>query len=64
MFIFDSSLQVKSALVGVSLTLPITKGRLNLGQWQGIWLCEHRDVASGRKVVVTLNGAPAEDVEE
>eukprot|EP01137_Pigoraptor_chileana_P015059 Opistho-2@70507 len=36
---------VKSSLMGVSLTIPITNGRLNLGTWQGIWLCEHRNRA-------------------
>ncbi|XP_044419332.1 UPF0047 protein YjbQ isoform X1 [Triticum aestivum] len=36
--------------------IPITDGHLNLGTWQGIWLCEHRDHASARKIVVTLNG--------
>ncbi|KAF9359516.1 hypothetical protein BGX26_012149 [Mortierella sp. AD094] len=45
---------VKSSLFGVSLNIPITNGRLNLGTWQGIWLCEHRNHASGRKIVVTL----------
>ena len=42
---------VKSSMFGVSLSIPITKGRLALGTWQGIWLCEHRDHASGRSVV-------------
>ncbi|CAB4309240.1 unnamed protein product [Prunus armeniaca] len=36
--------------------VPITNGKLNMGPWQGIWLCEHRDYPTGRKVVVTLNG--------
>ncbi|KAL5211269.1 hypothetical protein ABZP36_022116 [Zizania latifolia] len=36
--------------------IPITDGRLNMGTWQGIWLCEHRDNASARKIVITLNG--------
>ncbi|KAF8982006.1 hypothetical protein BGZ46_001965 [Entomortierella lignicola] len=47
---------VKSSLFGVSLNIPITNGRFNLGTWQGIWLCEHRNHASGRKIVVTLQG--------
>jgi secondary thiamine-phosphate synthase enzyme len=46
----------QASLMGSSLTLPITAGRLNLGTWQGIWLCEHRDHASGRRLVVTLHG--------
>ncbi|KAI8581349.1 hypothetical protein K450DRAFT_232619 [Umbelopsis ramanniana AG] len=47
---------LKSGLVGVSLNIPITQGRLNTGTWQGIWLCEHRDHGGSRKVVVTLQG--------
>ncbi|KAF9133977.1 hypothetical protein BGW39_008464 [Mortierella sp. 14UC] len=47
---------LKSSLFGVSLNIPITNGRLNLGTWQGIWMCEHRDHASGRKIVVTMQG--------
>ena len=48
---------VKSSMFGVSLSIPVTKGRLNLGTWQGIWLCEHRDHASSRHVVCTVMGA-------
>ncbi len=44
----------KSALVGVSLTIPITGGRLNLGTWQGIYLCEFRDYGGSRKIVATI----------
>ncbi|CAO3598952.1 unnamed protein product [Absidia cylindrospora] len=47
---------LKSGIVGVSLNIPITNGRLNLGTWQGIYLCEHRTHSSGRKVVVTIQG--------
>lgn len=47
---------VKTSLMGASLTVPITNGKLNLGTWQGVWLCEHRDHASSRKIVVTLQG--------
>ncbi|OZJ04046.1 hypothetical protein BZG36_03554 [Bifiguratus adelaidae] len=47
---------VKSGIVGVSLNIPITNGRLNTGTWQGIYLCEHRRHNSGRKIVVTLQG--------
>lgn len=47
----------KNVLVGCDLTLPIRDGRLNMGQWQGVWLCEHRNRASGRRLVVTMNGA-------
>ncbi|CAG8489511.1 25495_t:CDS:2 [Gigaspora margarita] len=47
---------IKNAIIGSSLNIPITNGKLNLGTWQGIWLLEHRDYASGRRVVVTLQG--------
>ncbi|KAF7722293.1 hypothetical protein EC973_003477 [Apophysomyces ossiformis] len=47
---------LKSGLVGVSLNIPITNGRLNTGTWQGIYLCEHRVHGGSRKVVVTLQG--------
>lgn len=47
---------VKTALVGPSVTIPITNGKLNLGTWQGIWLCEHRNHAGSRRIVVTLQG--------
>ncbi|KAI8065443.1 hypothetical protein BC940DRAFT_304106 [Gongronella butleri] len=49
---------VKSGLVGVSLNVPITNGRLNLGTWQGIYLCEHRYASHSRRVVVTIQGQP------
>ena len=47
---------VKTALMGPSVTIPITNGKLNLGTWQGIWLCEHRNHAGSRRIVVTLQG--------
>ncbi|KAL1122061.1 hypothetical protein AAG570_003467 [Ranatra chinensis] len=52
----DMPAHVKACFLGSSLTIPITDGKLNLGTWQGIWLCEHRDHAGSRKVVVTING--------
>lgn len=52
----DMPAHVKACFLGSSLTIPITDGKLNLGTWQGIWLCEHRDQAGSRKLVVTLNG--------
>lgn len=45
-------MQVKSALVGASVTVPVTDGKLALGTWQGIWLCEHRDAGGPRTVLV------------
>lgn len=52
----DMPAHVKSSLLGSGVTVPITDGRLNLGTWQGIYLCEHRNRAGNRRVVVTLWG--------
>ncbi len=52
----DMPAHIKAALLGSSLTIPVADGRLALGTWQGIYLCEHRDSASSREVVVTLWG--------
>ena len=53
----DMPAHVKSSLFGSSLTIPITGGQLNFGQWQGLWLNEHRNRAGSRKLIVTINGA-------
>ncbi len=52
----DMPAHIKSTLVGSSLTIPITNGQLNLGTWQGIYLCEHRNHAGSRKLVITIFG--------
>ncbi|CAN4105132.1 unnamed protein product [Withania somnifera] len=52
----DMPAHIKSSMFGCNLTVPITDGKLNMGTWQGIWLCEHRDSATPRSIVVTLNG--------
>ena len=52
----DMPAHAKSSLSGVSLTIPITDGRLNLGTWQGIYLCEYRNYGGSRKLVVTVIG--------
>jgi secondary thiamine-phosphate synthase enzyme len=52
----DMPAHIKAALMGTSLTLPIADGRLALGTWQGIYLCEHRDRGGSRSLLVTLNG--------
>jgi secondary thiamine-phosphate synthase enzyme len=52
----DMPAHIKAALMGSSLTLPIAGGRLALGTWQGIYLCEHRDRGGPRSLLVTLNG--------
>ncbi|MEZ3522875.1 MULTISPECIES: secondary thiamine-phosphate synthase enzyme YjbQ [Muribaculum] len=52
----DMPAHAKSVIVGASLTIPITDGRLNLGTWQGIYLCEFRDYGGSRKIVATVMG--------
>lgn len=52
----DMPAHVKSVLIGPSLTLPVASGRLALGTWQGIYLCEHRDRGGPRTIIATLNG--------
>jgi secondary thiamine-phosphate synthase enzyme len=52
----DMPAHIKAALMGTSLSLPIAGGRLALGTWQGIYLCEHRDHGGARSLVVTLTG--------
>jgi len=52
----DMPAHIKAALIGTSVTVPITDGRLNLGTWQGVYLCEHRDRGGSRRVVVTISG--------
>lgn len=52
----DMPAHIKSSLLGPSLTIPIKDGKLNLGTWQGIYLCEHRDYGGSRRVVITVNG--------
>lgn len=50
----DMPAHIKSVLTGSSVTVPITSGKLNLGTWQGIYLCEFRDEAPPRKIVMTI----------
>lgn len=50
----DMPAHIKSSLVGASLTIPISDGRLNLGTWQGIYLCEFRNYGGNRKLVLTV----------
>jgi secondary thiamine-phosphate synthase enzyme len=54
----DMPAHVKAALMGTSLSLPISAGRLALGTWQGIYLCEHRDRGGSRSLLATLSGEP------
>lgn len=52
----DMPAHAKSSIIGPSITIPITGGRLNLGTWQGIYLCEFRDYGGPRKIVATIVG--------
>jgi len=52
----DMPAHIKSCLLGSSVTLPITKGNLNMGIWQGIYLCEHRNQGGNRRFVATIQG--------
>ncbi|MCL4154070.1 UNVERIFIED_CONTAM: hypothetical protein GTU68_002900, partial [Idotea baltica] len=52
----DMPAHVKSSLFGASVTIPIADGRLKLGTWQGVYLCEHRDRGGSRRLVLTING--------
>ena len=54
----DMPAHVKCSLFGCSLTIPVEAGRLALGTWQGIFLCEHRNRATRRRIVLTLQGEP------
>ena len=52
----DMPAHLKSAILGSSVSIPIGGGKLNLGTWQGIYLCEHRDRGGSRRIVLTVNG--------
>ena len=52
----DMPAHIKSTIIGNSISVPLTNGKLNLGIWQGIYLCEHRNNASKRKLIITLIG--------
>lgn len=52
----DMTSHIKNSILGSFLSIPITNGKLNLGTWQGIYLCEHRNRGGSRKIVVTLIG--------
>ncbi len=52
----DMTSHIKSSLLGTTITIPITNGFFNLGTWQGIYLCEHRNTLRSRRLVVTIIG--------
>lgn len=55
----DMPAHIKAVLLGNSLTIPVTNGRFNLGTWQGIYLCEHRNHGGRRRLIITIQGEPA-----
>ncbi|MDZ4848550.1 MAG: secondary thiamine-phosphate synthase enzyme YjbQ [Pirellulaceae bacterium] len=55
----DMPAHVKSSMLGCSLSIPIGQGRLQLGTWQGIYLCEHRNQGGPRSFIATLQGTPS-----
>ncbi|MEO9661315.1 secondary thiamine-phosphate synthase enzyme YjbQ [Maribacter dokdonensis] len=53
----DMPAHIKASLMGASVQVPVSNRKLNMGIWQGIYLCEHRNYASGRNIVLTLWGS-------
>lgn len=60
----DMAAHIKASLLGSSLHLPVSDGKLALGRWQGIYLCEHRDQGGPRRLVLTLQGQSAGNKQE
>jgi secondary thiamine-phosphate synthase enzyme len=52
----DMPAHLKASMLGCSLSIPVYQGRLNMGIWQGIYLCEHRDFGGSRRLIITLQG--------
>jgi secondary thiamine-phosphate synthase enzyme len=52
----DMPSHLKSVIIGSSVSIPVTNGIINMGTWQGIYLCEHRNYGSPRKIVITIMG--------
>ncbi|WP_224491649.1 secondary thiamine-phosphate synthase enzyme YjbQ [Robertkochia flava] len=52
----DMPAHIKAALLGNALNIPVSEGKLNLGTWQGVYLCEHRNYGGARRLVLTLQG--------
>jgi secondary thiamine-phosphate synthase enzyme len=57
----DMPAHIKASMMGSSVTIPIGGGRMQLGTWQGVYLCEHRNRATGRRLILTLHGESAGD---
>lgn len=58
----DMPAHAKSSIIGTSVTIPITNGKLNLGTWQGIYLCEFRNYGGNRRMVATISGRIANEL--
>lgn len=54
----DMPAHLKSSILGASVSIPISQGALNLGTWQGIYLCEHRNQGCSRQLIATVHGSP------
>ena len=52
----DTPAHLKTVLIGCNLTIPVAQGRLLLGTWQGVYLCEHRNRAGRRRLIITITG--------
>lgn len=52
----DMTSHIKASIIGSNVNIPVTNGKFNLGTWQGIYLCEHRNSGGNRKIVVTVYG--------
>lgn len=52
----DMPAHLKSSVIGGEISIPITNGKLNMGTWQGIYLCEHRNSSTSRQIIITLVG--------
>lgn len=52
----DMPAHIKASILGSSVTVPVTNGRINVGTWQGVYLCEHRNNGGSRKLIVTIYG--------
>ncbi len=52
----DLPAHIKASILGCSLNIPLTNGRLNIGTWQGVYLCEHRNYGGSRTLILSING--------
>ena len=53
----DMTSHIKTSILGSSVTIPVTNGHLNMGTWQGLYLCEHRNHGGRRKLIITITGS-------